>query len=80
MKGGTRGYFVNTRMVIYFLIYYIIFQIIWFSNFVYGVDTSGWQALGLFFAIAQATFVAAFEAMIMVKKKAFKVRVAFMVI
>ena len=69
MKGGTRATFVLSRMVWYFLISLIFMEYFWFSNWVYSMDTEGWQLLGLLYAIANSVYLAFFASVMVVNLK-----------
>ena len=57
MRGGTPATFAAAAMVNDFVIFWLFFQVFWFTNMVLGLPTVGWQLLGFLFAIAQSLYV-----------------------
>lgn len=69
MRGGTRATFVLSRMVWYLVISLFFMEYFWFSNWVYSMDTEGWQLLGVLYALANSVYLAFFASVIVVNLK-----------
>ena len=55
LRGATNTAYVISRMIIDFISFVVFTQIFFAMNTAFGVDTSGWQTLGILFCVA-ATF------------------------
>jgi len=64
MKGGTRATFVLSLMVWYFVISFLFMELFWLSNFIYSVDTAGWQVFGLVWVISYTLYLGFFASVI----------------
>ena len=54
MRGLTKPTLIVARSFMFMILYYIMFQILYICNVIYTVDTTGWQTLGILFAITFA--------------------------
>ena len=52
MRGATRGTFILPRLVCDLAVCFVFFESLGFSNAIYGIDTTGWQQLGLLWCVA----------------------------
>ena len=56
MRGATIGSFVLPRIVTDFIMNLLFFESIWVSNVIFGLQTDGWQEIGLLWCVAQALY------------------------
>ena len=80
MKGGTRATFTFSRAVWYFAISLFYMEFFWFSNWIYGVDTTGWQLLGLLYAVAFSVYLAFFASVVIVNPAYSVIHVIFLIL
>ena len=52
MRGATKSSFVIARIMIYIATWFVFFESFWLASIIIGIDTTGWQALGLVFCVA----------------------------
>ena len=76
MRGLTKPTLIVARSFMFMILYYIMFQILYICNVIYTVDTTGWQTLGILFAIAQGLYQGWGEALVYSNPKFIVLRVA----
>ena len=58
MRGATMTSYVVPRILCDFICCLLFFEALWFTNAIYGLNTQGWQLLGLSWAAAQSFYQA----------------------
>ena len=69
MRGATRASFILPRIILDAFVHLLIFEVITLCNAVYGINTEGWQLMGLIFCFAQAFQLAMFNILVDVHKR-----------
>ena len=52
MRGATRASYVVSRMICNLAIWVVFFEGFWLVNMLIGLDTTGWQIIGLTWCVA----------------------------
>ena len=67
MRGATRDSFIVTRAACDLVANLIFFELFWLSNVIFGVNTTGWQSLGLLWVVSQTLYLAMFNVLMKAK-------------
>ena len=80
MRGATLGPYIVARLLLDMATLYALFQILFVSSLIYGMDTTGWQTLGVLFAISTSLYYAAFNVLMYYYKFATVLRFIFLAV
>ena len=61
MRGATASSYILPRILCDFFMCLLFFEALWATNAIYGLDTTGWQAIGLLWCVAQSLYIATFN-------------------
>ena len=78
MRGATRDSFIVTRAACDLVAHFVFFELFWLSNVIFGVNTTGWQSLGLLWVVSQTLFLAMFNIIIKVNNAFVALRFIFL--
>ena len=56
-------------MVLTFVIYVIFTEIVFFTNWFFRVDTTGWQLAGILYAICETLYISFFTSLILISPR-----------